>query len=60
MECYSSKRCSDNRISRGGIMDDKLIIEALANAVKNKEMTIEQVPSVYKDKVSILLELATD
>lgn len=36
-------------------MDDKLIIEALANAVKNGEMALDQVPEIYKEQVKAKL-----
>ena len=32
-------------------MDDKLIIEAFVKAIKNGSMTLESVPSAYKEKV---------
>lgn len=41
--------------SRGVNMDDKLIIEALVEQVKNGDIALEQIPDVWRDKVQELL-----
>ena len=37
-------------------MDEKLIIETLANAVRQGKLTLEQVPDEYKEEVTALLQ----
>ena len=37
-------------------MDDKLIIEALVEQVKNGDIALEQIPYVWRDKVQELEE----
>ena len=37
-------------------MEDKLIIETLANAVKEGTMTLDKVPEKYREEVSELAE----
>ena len=39
-------------------MDEKLIIETLANAVKDGTMTLDKVPEKYREEVKAIIEVS--
>ena len=39
-------------------MEDKLVIETLANAVKEGTMTLDKVPEKYREEVKTIVEVS--